>query len=142
MTIFHPCTGFCDGASHQRKDTYRQSPYDTVVFVIQTTKGAGKWRVTAKDAAPATGKGNRPSGSGLVSVAESSKAADPEEAAEPSETVQVTAPPRCLLEEELRSCMAMCMPSSAAEARHKKRRGAADVAHWSHKAASKEEDKP
>ena len=28
--------GFCDGASHQRKDPYRQSPYDTAVFVLQT----------------------------------------------------------------------------------------------------------
>ena len=28
--------GFCDGASHQRKDPYHQSPYDTAVFVLQT----------------------------------------------------------------------------------------------------------
>jgi hypothetical protein len=35
--------GFCDGASHQRKDPYRESPYDTAVFVLQTEAGARKW---------------------------------------------------------------------------------------------------
>ncbi len=39
--------GFCDGASHQRKDAFRQSPYDTGVFVLQTTKGAARWRIPA-----------------------------------------------------------------------------------------------
>ena len=39
--------GFCDGASHQRKDPYRESPYDTAVFVLQTEAGARKWPVTA-----------------------------------------------------------------------------------------------
>jgi len=38
-------TGFCDGASHQRRDLYRCSPYDTGVFVLQTTKGAAKWKL-------------------------------------------------------------------------------------------------
>lgn len=35
--------GFCDGASHQRKDPYRQSPYDTAIFVLQTDKASRKW---------------------------------------------------------------------------------------------------
>jgi phosphorylated CTD-interacting factor 1 len=39
--------GFCDGASHQRKDPYRESPYDTAVFVLQTEAGAKKWPVTS-----------------------------------------------------------------------------------------------
>ena len=37
--------GFCDGASHQRQDPYRKSPYDTVCFVLQTAKAARKWPV-------------------------------------------------------------------------------------------------
>jgi phosphorylated CTD-interacting factor 1 len=30
--------GYCDGASHQRRDPYRQSPYDTCIFVLRTSK--------------------------------------------------------------------------------------------------------
>ncbi|KAK9807800.1 hypothetical protein WJX72_009794 [[Myrmecia] bisecta] len=36
--------GFCDGASHQRRDPFRQSPYDTGVFFLQTAKAAAKWK--------------------------------------------------------------------------------------------------
>jgi phosphorylated CTD-interacting factor 1 len=32
--------GYCDGASHQRRDPYRASPYDTCVFVLQSSKAA------------------------------------------------------------------------------------------------------
>ena len=32
-------SGFCDGASHQRKDPYRQSPYDTGIFLLQVWYG-------------------------------------------------------------------------------------------------------
>jgi phosphorylated CTD-interacting factor 1 len=35
--------GFCDGASHERQDPYRHSPFDTSVFVLQTPKAARKW---------------------------------------------------------------------------------------------------
>ena len=31
------------GASHQRADPLRASPYDTVVFVLQTERGSRKW---------------------------------------------------------------------------------------------------
>jgi hypothetical protein len=37
--------GFCDGASHQRRDLYRQSPYDSGVFVLQSSRGAAKWKL-------------------------------------------------------------------------------------------------
>ena len=30
--------GFADGASHERQDPYRHSPFDTSVFVLQTDK--------------------------------------------------------------------------------------------------------
>jgi len=32
--------GYCDGASHQRRDPYRSSPYDTCVFVLRTQSAA------------------------------------------------------------------------------------------------------
>ena len=35
--------GFCDGAQHQRQDSYRESPYDTGVFVLQNAAGAKRW---------------------------------------------------------------------------------------------------
>ena len=35
--------GFCDGASFQRQDRFRDSPYDTVVFLLQNKAGAVKW---------------------------------------------------------------------------------------------------
>ncbi|KAK9846255.1 hypothetical protein WJX81_000135 [Elliptochloris bilobata] len=35
--------GFLDGASHQRRDPYRQSPWDTGVFVLQTSRASRKW---------------------------------------------------------------------------------------------------
>jgi hypothetical protein len=38
--------GFCDGASHQRRDRYRISPYDTFFFFLQNKKAAEKWPVT------------------------------------------------------------------------------------------------
>ncbi|XRB24019.1 phosphorylated CTD-interacting factor 1 [Pseudoscourfieldia marina] len=37
--------GFCDGTSHQRQDPFRTSPYDTGVFVLQTSAAATKWPV-------------------------------------------------------------------------------------------------
>lgn len=39
------CAGYCDGASHQRKDLYRQSPFDSAVMFMQTTAAAKKWPV-------------------------------------------------------------------------------------------------
>uniref|UniRef100_A0A7S0L1P1 PCIF1 WW domain-containing protein n=1 Tax=Coccolithus braarudii TaxID=221442 RepID=A0A7S0L1P1_9EUKA len=41
--------GFCDGASHQRQDPYRHSPYDTCVFVLQTAKASRKWPTAKPD---------------------------------------------------------------------------------------------
>lgn len=41
--------GFCDGAAHQRRDPYRRSPYDTAVFVLQTPRGAERWRGARDD---------------------------------------------------------------------------------------------
>eukprot|EP00471_Norrisiella_sphaerica_P012012 CAMPEP_0184503582 /NCGR_PEP_ID=MMETSP0113_2-20130426/51963_1 /TAXON_ID=91329 /ORGANISM="Norrisiella sphaerica, Strain BC52" /LENGTH=414 /DNA_ID=CAMNT_0026893107 /DNA_START=2068 /DNA_END=3312 /DNA_ORIENTATION=+ len=38
--------GFCDGAQHQRKDRYRESPYDTGVFILQTPSAAEQWKIT------------------------------------------------------------------------------------------------
>ncbi|CAE8603869.1 unnamed protein product [Polarella glacialis] len=38
--------GFADGASHQRQDPYRRSPYDTACFFLQTDKAARQWPVT------------------------------------------------------------------------------------------------
>lgn len=38
--------GFLDGASHQRRDPYRQSPWDTGFFVLQTSRASRKWPVT------------------------------------------------------------------------------------------------
>jgi len=35
--------GFCDGAQHQRRDRFRESPYDTAIFVLQNAAGAAKW---------------------------------------------------------------------------------------------------
>ncbi len=35
--------GFCDGAAHQRQDPFRESPYDTIVSVLQTERAANKW---------------------------------------------------------------------------------------------------
>lgn len=40
--------GFCDGAQHQRRDRYRDSPYDTAIFFLQNPKGSVKWPVTKK----------------------------------------------------------------------------------------------
>lgn len=37
--------GFCDGAQHQRQDRYRESPYDTGIFILQNNSGAKKWPV-------------------------------------------------------------------------------------------------
>jgi hypothetical protein len=41
-----PAAGYCDGASHQRKDFYRQSPFDSSIFLLQTTAAAKKWPVS------------------------------------------------------------------------------------------------
>lgn len=42
--------GFCDGAQHQRQDRFRDSTYDTGVFVLQNQRGSTMWPVirTAK----------------------------------------------------------------------------------------------
>ena len=39
--------GFCDGAQHQRRDRYRESPYDTAVFVLQNDPGFACWTPNA-----------------------------------------------------------------------------------------------
>ena len=39
--------GFCDGAQHQRRDRYRESPYDTAVFVLQNDSGFARWAPNA-----------------------------------------------------------------------------------------------
>ena len=31
--------GFCDGAQHQRMDRFRESPFDTFIYVLQTSQG-------------------------------------------------------------------------------------------------------
>ncbi|KAL3778569.1 hypothetical protein ACHAW5_007024 [Stephanodiscus triporus] len=51
--------GFCDGAQHQRQDRYRESTYDTGVFVLQNRQGKMKWPVirTAESAAAALALG-------------------------------------------------------------------------------------
>jgi hypothetical protein len=41
-----PAAGYCDGASHQRKDLYRQSPFDSSILFLQTTAAAKKWPVS------------------------------------------------------------------------------------------------
>jgi phosphorylated CTD-interacting factor 1 len=38
--------GYCDGSSHQARDLYRQSPYDTGLLILQTSGAAARWRVT------------------------------------------------------------------------------------------------
>ena len=38
-------SGYCDGASHQRRDLYRQSPYDSGIMFLQTKAAAAKWPV-------------------------------------------------------------------------------------------------
>jgi hypothetical protein len=43
MVIVKEEHGFCDGASFQRQDRFRDSPYDTVVFLLQNQAGAKKW---------------------------------------------------------------------------------------------------
>jgi hypothetical protein len=43
--LSHRCAGYCDGASHQRRDLYRQSPYDSAILFLQTTAAAAKWQV-------------------------------------------------------------------------------------------------
>jgi hypothetical protein len=37
--------GFCDGAQHQRQDRFRDSTYDTGVFVLQNKRGSKMWPV-------------------------------------------------------------------------------------------------
>ena len=48
ITIAAADHGFCDGASHQRQDPFRASPYDTIVFVLQTDRGAKRWEAHDK----------------------------------------------------------------------------------------------
>lgn len=43
ITVAAADHGFCDGASHQRQDPFRASPYDTVIFVLQTDRAAKRW---------------------------------------------------------------------------------------------------
>ena len=51
--------GFCDGAQHMRRDRYRASPYDTLVFVMQSA--------AARDAQPvAAGQGRKALTSALM----------------------------------------------------------------------------
>ena len=38
--------GFVDGGQHTRKRTYRESPYDTMLFVLQSDLAASKWPVS------------------------------------------------------------------------------------------------
>ena len=38
--------GYCDGSSHQARDMFRQSPFDTCLFMLQTSAAAARWRVT------------------------------------------------------------------------------------------------
>lgn len=38
--------GFCDGAQHQRYDRYRESPFDTAFFLLQTEAAHEKWPPT------------------------------------------------------------------------------------------------
>jgi hypothetical protein len=39
--------GFCDGASFQRQDRYRDSPYDTALFILQNKAGHTKYPCNA-----------------------------------------------------------------------------------------------
>ena len=41
--------GFCDGAQHQRQDRYRESPYDTGIFVLQNALGAQRWPASSNE---------------------------------------------------------------------------------------------
>ena len=43
MVIVKEEHGYCDGASFQRQDRFRDSPYDTLVFLLQNQAGAKKW---------------------------------------------------------------------------------------------------
>jgi hypothetical protein len=38
--------GFCDGAQHQRQDRFRESPFDTAIFILQNDAAAAAWPVT------------------------------------------------------------------------------------------------
>lgn len=38
--------GFCDGAQHQRMDRYRESPFDTFIYILQNTSGATAFPTT------------------------------------------------------------------------------------------------
>ncbi len=35
--------GFCDGAQHQRQDRFRESPFDTAIFILQNAAAAAVW---------------------------------------------------------------------------------------------------
>ena len=37
--------GFVDGGQHRRARSYRESPYDTKLFILQTDAAAGRWPV-------------------------------------------------------------------------------------------------
>lgn len=41
----HPSSdhGFCDGAQHQRQDRFRESPFDTAIFILQNEAAAETW---------------------------------------------------------------------------------------------------
>ncbi len=41
----HPSSdhGFCDGAQHQRQDRFRESPFDTAIFILQNKAAAKMW---------------------------------------------------------------------------------------------------
>jgi hypothetical protein len=38
--------GFCDGAQHQRQDRFRESPFDTAIFILQNAAAAATWPAT------------------------------------------------------------------------------------------------
>lgn len=40
--------GYCDGAQHQRQDRYRESTYDTGLFILQNASGAAKWPIEGR----------------------------------------------------------------------------------------------
>ena len=60
--------GFCDGAQHQRRDRFREAPYDTLVLVLQNDAAARRWPVGG--AAAVVGAGAAPAGEGATVVPE------------------------------------------------------------------------
>ncbi len=44
--LFATDHGFCDGAQHQRQDRFRESPFDTAIFILQNAAAAATWPAT------------------------------------------------------------------------------------------------